>query len=245
MFICTVCGHEFEDTEMHPSYIDICNTCAIGGRKGNLVVTKTNEDWQKIAETNSIEIYNRQPGETDNEWKIWQTYSGMYPASKPNLRVAANTLNISYSVAKNASSKWDYVVRLQSYKMYIDEQTMEQRRVAALEMSAKHIALANTLYDKVSQAVDLIDPMCLKPGEINNLAKTLTELEHRALFDKDVKAAQEWKPKITGDTGSDKPVVTKKNDLAEILGILGQAGALDNKVLGIETTTRVIASEDK
>ena len=233
-FTCAVCRLEYDISEAHSGYIDICTSCAVGGRKANLVVTKTNEDWQKIAEQNSIEIYLRQPGETDTEWRIWQAYCAMYPQVKPNLRVAAEIADVSYGTARLASSKWEYVVRVQAYKLFVDDQLASLRRDNVVAMANRHVALAAKLQEKLELAVDKINPEYLKPSEINSLLKTMTDLENKVYLDKDIQEVKEWKPNVNGNAGQ-KAVSTKKSDLSEILSILGTAGVL-NKV-GIETTT--------
>lgn len=239
-FVCKVCEHELQDNMESQKYLQICQDCE------TLPSTPvTNEDWITMAETNDLALYSRQPLEADSEWLLWNAFSGMYPETKPSIRAAANMINMSYSNAKLIASKWDYNVRIQEYKMFVDEQTKKERALAVKEMNAKHISMAQKLQGKLEKAIENIDPFELKPGDLNALLKTMNELERKAHLDKEARELVEYTPNVSNTKTGQKEVAIKKDDMAEILSILSATGQLNNKTIGVETTTtRVIAREE-
>lgn len=238
MFTCTICRCDYEENEMAPQYINICKNCAADSK--SLIVKRDNEDWQKVAEDNSLELYERQPGEGDTEWYLWQCFSGQYPNAKPNLRLAAEQAGISYNYARRIFYKWDYNVRIQVYKAFIDEVAVLERKKAVVEMQESYTNMANKLRSKVNEAIQGIVPALMKPSEIVQMAKLVTELEQKAHLDKTVREVIDYKPRVNNVKEGQKELVTKKEDMTEILNILGAAGILKDSTIGIEQTTRVV-----
>lgn len=83
--------------------------------------------------------------------------------------------------------------------------------------------MATTLRDKLKKAIETIDPVALKPGEIASLAKLATEMERKARID--TIAQEEARQPLLVDTGNPelKKNETKKDDLKEVMEQLGQA----------------------
>lgn len=102
--------------------------------------------------------------------------------------------------------------------------------------------MATTLRDKLKKAIETIDPVALKPGEIASLAKLATEMERKARID--TIAQEEARQPLLVDTGNPelKKNETKKDDLQEVMSILIKAGALgDLSAVGVrETTTKEV-----
>lgn len=247
MIKCIICQMEKDDSELDQELLCVCRDCVDTTRRGAALVQVSNDDWIKIAESNDLRLYERQPMETDTEWKLWQAYSGMYPEQKPVLRVAAASIGISASYASVLKNRWDYNVRIQEYKRHIDELTTIERANAVKDMNAKHISMAAKLQGKLDQAIDMIDPGMLKPAELNSLLKTMAELEQKAHLNND--SVQADTKIIIGTKGKDeKDVTTSRDDISEILSILdGSVGGLAGLrgPIGVEktttTTTRVMS----
>lgn len=242
LFTCKLCKKDKPIEEESTTYIGMCNSCVSTGKEV-LNLSVDTSDWTKLADINDIELYDRQPMEADTEWRLFQCYSAMYPEAKPSLRQAAELAGISYSHASSIATKWDYKLRIQAYKQWIDELSKAQRAIAVKDMNAKHVSMAMKLQGKLDRAIDNIDPTMLAPRDINALLKTMSELERKALLDNAAQEAIEYRPAVGSSSEGKKEVTLKKNDMTEILGILKATGQLNTSLMGVETTTttRVIA----
>lgn len=241
-FVCVICAIERDETDLHEGYINICKHCIKDQNNRKALIRQHNDGWMEIAKDNQIDLWDRQPVETDTEWKIWQAYSGMYPDKKPNYRDVAEIAGCSLSYAQKTGSRWDFNIRMQHYKRHVDELTKQERAVAIKEMNAKHISMAEKLRAKLDSAIDAIDPYALKPSDLNSLMRTMSELERKAHVSESSGDADVAAMVDTSQGG--KEIVTKKEDMSEILQILGAAGMLEGKTVGIEKTERVIIKED-
>lgn len=239
-FLCAICAIEKPDEELHSNYVNICNSCVTASKNRKALVRQRNDGWMKIADDNDLKYYDRQPMETDSEWKIWQAYSGMYPDKKPTYRDVASLVGCSMSHVKNTALRWDYNVRMQHYKQYVDELTRQHRANAIKDMNDKHISMAEMLRNKLDEAIRYLDPAAIKPSEISTMVKTMAELERKAHLDREI----EDNAVVALDTQGQGAKVTKKEDMSEILTILGAAGMLQGKQVGIERTERIVVKED-
>ena len=138
-------------------------------------------------------------------------------------------------------------MRMQAWMVECDRITMLQRRDEILNMNKEHVDMATTLRDKLKKAIETIDPVALKPGEIASLAKLATEMERKARID--TIAQEESRQPLLVDTGNPelKKNETKKDDLKEVMDILLKAGALgDITHIGVRRTeTTEVALVDK
>lgn len=236
--ICIKCN---QDKEPHKEGAVMCVDCFKAETNRKALQRRKNEDWMAIAEENEIPLYERQPEENDTEWALWNAYRNMYPATKPNIRIACQDLDITYDHARRISSRWDFSVRIKAWAKHCDELVSQERQDAIVAMNKRHIEMARKLQTKIDKAIDNIDPYELAPKDLNALMKTMAELERKAQLDETVG--------YTANVGLSankqvKDMTTKKEDLPEVLSILMSAGVLDSKKIGIEQTTRVVVSED-
>lgn len=242
MFQCQICRSELDDDKMSRQYIGICKSCAAASKVGKLITPRDLGDWKKFAEQNSLPLFERMPQESDSEWQLWLAYSGQYPDATPNLRKAAESICMPYSTAKKISSRWEYSTRILEYKMFVDQQTKLQRAAAVREANEEHLSMAKALREKLAVAIENIDPTFLAPKDINSLLKTATELERKALLDKDTVEQVDYRPNVVDRKNQNKAKAVDKSAMAETLQILQSTGLLGkaaNKI-GIEQTTRVI-----
>ena len=207
-----------------------------------------NEGWQEIAKDSGLELWERQPQETQLEWTIWQAYRDSYPGAKPSYRVVAEQVGSTYGFVKKVARRWDFQVRMQAWISECDRLTVAQRRKEVLAMNQDHINMAAKLRAKLDLAIDLVDPATLKPSELNSLLKTVTELEKKAALD-NVAQEEQLMASAAASLGlNENPDIkvseTKKDDLGAVLGILLQAGALgDVTHIGVRKTTEVIVGD--
>ena len=136
-------------------------------------------------------------------------------------------------------------MRMQAWKAECDRITMAQRQEQILHMNAEHISMAQRLRDKMSRAIDSIDPSELKPSDLSSLMRLATDLERRAQIDS--QAQEEMQMAVPVDMAENpdiKKSPTKQDDLGEVLNILLATGALGSVThIGVrETTTREVVA---
>lgn len=238
--ICRRCGLE---KESHPEYANLCVDCVNVENSRVSYYRQHNYNWMEAAAEADIEVWLRQPEETDTEWAVWLAYRDAYPGVKPSYRMVAEQLGTTVNVVKKVGQRWTFPARLQAWAKYIDELTLARRRDEILSMNAKHIDMATRLNSKISSAIDAIQPSTLTPGELKGLLQLSTELERKARLDKTelehVRVDDNENPEL-------QHKMTKTDDINEILTILGAAGALPKNVtgIGVRTTTEVILKDD-
>jgi hypothetical protein len=206
-----------------------------------------NADWQEIAKENGIDLWERQPGETQLEWSIWQAYRDSYPGAKPTYKGVAEKVGSTYDYVVQVAKRWSFNMRMQAWIAECDRITMAQRREEVLAMNADHIAMATKLREKMHVAIDHIDPFTLKPSELSSLLKTMSELERKAHTDS--MAIEQMAAGGAGLVDAGNPDIkkspTKQADLSEVLSILLKAGALgDIGAVGVRQTTEVVVRDN-
>lgn len=243
---CRQCGQQKTASRRTPHW---CVDCERAYNNRYSFMRQQNADWMDVAKDNGIELYERQPGETQLEWTIWQAYRDSYPGAKPSYRVVAEKAKSTYDFVQKTAARWNFQIRMQAWIAECDRATMAQRRQEVLSMNADHIAMAAALRGKLNTAIAAIDPMSLKPGEINGLMKTMAELERKARLDTMAVEEQMGAGFVDADNPELKKSPTKQSDLAEVVGILLKAGALgDITQIGVRQTetkvTEIVAKGD-
>lgn len=244
---CRYCGQQKPASHRSPH---MCVDCEKAYNSRHSYMRQRNSDWIEVARENGIELYERQPGETQLEWSIWQAYRDSYPGAKPSYKNVAAKVDSTYDFVSKTAARWSFNTRMQAWITYCDQVTLAQRRQEVLDMNADHIAMATKLRQKMSVAIDAIDPFSLKPGEINSLMKTMAELERKARTDTMAVEAMQADGFVDADNPELKKSPTKQNDLSEVLSILLGAGALgDINAIGVRTTetktTEVVVRGDE
>lgn len=209
-----------------------------------------NDNWIEVAKDNGIEVWERQPGETQLEWTIWQAYRDSYPGAKPSYKEVAIKADTTYDFVRKTASRWSFNTRMQAWIADCDRITLSQRRQEVLDMNKDHIAMARKLREKMNVAIDLVDPGTLKPNELNSLLKTMAELEKRAQMDAMALEEHQGDGFIDHENPNLKKSPTKQGDLSEVVSILLKAGALgDITQIGVRQTetkvTEIVAKGDE
>lgn len=206
------------------------------------------DDWIANAKENGVDLWLQQPGETQWEYTVWTAYRDAYPGKKPSYGDVARQLNTTYNSVKKIAQRWTFQLRMQAWMKYCDDLTMQQRRQEIIDMNKEHVDMAAKLRKKLDAAIESIDPLSLKPGEIASLAKLASEMERKARVD--TIAQEELRRDSLVDTENPdlKKSPTKQADLSEVVGILLKAGALgDITQIGVrqtQTTEVVVRDTD-
>ncbi|MNU34894.1 hypothetical protein D3C71_234810 [compost metagenome] len=227
MIVCKGCGME---TEPHKSDPNRCDACvrAEGSRVTHL--RQQNSSWIDVAKEAELELWERQPEETDREWQVWLAYRDAYPSVRPSFRLVAEQLDTTVNVVSKISSRWSFPVRLQAWANHCDELTRKKREEEIIKMNEQHTTMAAALNKKLAKAIEKIDPYDLSPKEIQGLMKVATDLERKARLDQPIAT-----PVVINDDNPDlKSATLPTENLAEVIGILGAAGVLSN--FGIRQT---------
>lgn len=243
MIQCPRCG------QLKPAHhIDkhICVDCAKAENTRITYYRQHQEDWIANAKENGLDLWVQQPGETQWEFTVWAAYRDSYPGKKPTYSSVAQQLNTTYNAVRKIAQRWSFQLRMQAWMKHCDDVTLLQRRQEILDMNKDHVDMAARLRAKLSSAIDMIDPMALKPGEITSLAKLAADMERKARVD--TIAQEEMRADLLTDTENPelKKNPTKQTDLQEVLGILVSSGALgDVTAVGVKETktTQVVVAD--
>lgn len=217
-----------------------CKQCADTEIQNTAVSRKMNANWMDESKELGLQLFERQPEETDQEWLIWTTYRSYYPLKMPTWTELAKKCGVSVATVTRAAQKWSYKVRLVAWARFTDETIQEDRIVAIKEMNQKQLAMAQNIQQKLATAIEALDPTLLKPNEIVSLFKVATELERRVTTYVDEKVES-----TAVDSRTKQISTTRPEDLGEIVAILQKTGVLEGRIVGVEQTTRLLAKEDR
>lgn len=231
--ICKTCSQE---AEPHKQSNDTCDAC-YKANANRVMYLRNNHNWMDIAVDAGIELYERQPQETDHEWSVWLKFRGQYPGKRPVYKEVAEELGLTHSAVKNIAQRWDFTLRMQAWAKHVDELALQQHEKDIIEMNKQHVDMAARLNAKISKAIDMLQVETLTPRELNSLMKTATELEKKARVDQIVP---------TNRLNDENPELNKKevktSDIEEIVKILSKAGKLGN--FGVRQTTTEVVVKD-
>ena len=244
MIECPKCG---QTKPAHSTNRHLCVDCVKAENNRYSHIRRHNEDWMNVAKECGLDPWAQQPGETQWEYTVWVAYRDSYPGKKPTYSDVAKQLNTTYEAVRKVAQRWSFPVRMQAWMVECDRLTLAQRRQEVLDMNKDHVDMAARLRSKLSEAIDNIDPLALKPGEIVSLARTAAEMERKARVD--TIAQEEMRRELLTDTENPelKKAPTKQSDLSEVVGILLKAGALgDITQIGVRQTqtTEVVVKDD-
>jgi len=237
---CKKCGQDkiMDSVDKH-----LCVDCVRAENNRVAFYRQQNFGWMDIAKEADISLWERQPGETDWEWIVWQRYRDTYPMQRPSYRTVAEDLNTTVGAVKKIGARWSFPARLQAWMRQVDAMTQRQRETEILEMNKKHITLAEKINVKLEKAIDNIDPTLMSAKEIAGLLKISSELERKARLDQPVLGAV----RADDDNPDLKKANTNTEDLAQVVDILTKAGVLTGNI-GVRTTTttttEVVVKED-
>lgn len=245
MIKCPRCGQTKQRANKSPH---MCVDCEKAENTRITYYRQHQDNWMDTAKEAGLDVWAQQPGETQWEWTIWQAYRDSYPGKRATYGDIARQLNTTYNVVQKVAQRWSFPVRMQAWITECDKITMMQRRQEVLDMNKDHVDMAARLRAKLSAAIDAIDPLSLKPGELSSLAKMATDLERKARLD--TISQEEIRRGMLVDTENPdlKKSPTKTNDLSEVVGILLKAGALGNiTTIGVKETktTQVVVGDNE
>ena len=237
MVVCKRCGQEKEPDKRNPH---LCVDCVKAENNRISYYRHHNFNWIDVAKEADLELWERQPAETDREWQIWLAYRDTYPSKRPSYRSVAEQLGTTISAVKKVGARWDFAVRLQAWAKHIDEMILKERQQEILDMNKKHVDMATKLNNKLNTAIDNIDPYSMSPKDIQGLLKLSSELERKARLDQ----PEIIKPAIVDDNPELKESPTKTEDLGEVIEILRKANAFGNVGVRQTKTTEIVVRED-
>lgn len=236
---CLKCHQEKEDV-----VTDVCGDCKRAEQARNTLI-RSNKHWMEHAEELGLELWERQPGETDNEYTAWTHYRNAYPARKPTLRDVAEVMGMSLGTVQKMSTRWNFASRIQAWIKHVDEHVMSERRQEILDMNKQHMDMAAVLNSKIATAINNLEPEMMTAKDINALMKTATELERKARVDQLTLVAQgNPAARMSDENPNLKQAEVKTSDIGEIIKILSGAGALDNVGIRQTVTTEVVKKGD-
>ena len=231
------CSRCSQEKTPHKTNRHLCEDCVKAENNRVSYYRYHNFNWIDVAREAELELWERQPAETDREWQIWLAYRDMYPSTRPSYRQVAEQLGTTVAVVKKIGARWDFPVRLQAWAKYVDNLTLQQRQQEILDMNKKHIEMAQALNEKLTTAINAIDPYELEPKDIKGLLQLSAELERKArLHNPDV-----LRPELADENPNLKNSPTKTEDLKEILDILVKANVF--KAIGVKQTTEIVVKE--
>ena len=219
--------------------VSVVNTAENGKKKPkDMVAAVVGQDWQSLSRSLGLELYERQPEESDNEWLAWMTYREYYPGKLPTMSELAQKLHMTVATLLKYSQKWNWKVRMIHWARATDADNMSQRRDAIREMNRQQLEITQTMMSKLVEAMDYLDPATMKPAEITNMMKFATGLQKEINSYVDEKIDQ---PALDANTVK-QAQLTKKEELSDVAQILASVGLLGN-TQGTKTT--VIIQEGK
>lgn len=227
----------------------LCVDCARAERNRYSYIRKNQGDWMEAAKDAGIDVWLQQPGETNWEYTIWSAYRDSYPGRLRTYSEVAEEVGTTKAFVATVAQRWTFAMRMEAWKAECDRITMAQRHAQILAMNAEHISMAQRMRDKLSVAIDNIDPLTLKPSEITQLAKLATDLESKAQLSAQAQEEQQAAQVVVAGGAvtnpDEKNSPTKQSDLAEVVGILLKTGALGSITqIGVrETTTREVVAK--
>lgn len=204
-------------------------------------VTVLSQDWQSLSRSLGLELYERQPEESDNEWLAWMTYREYYPGKLPTMSELSRKVNIGVATLVRYSQKWSWKVRMMHWARATDASIQDERAEAIKEMNRKQLQLTSTMMDKLVEAVDYLDPAVMKPSEITNMMKFAAGLQKDIISYTPEKIDQ---PAMDANAVKQSQV-TKREDLSSVAEILASVGLLNGGKVGIKTTEVVIQKEEE
>lgn len=241
MITCPRCG-QFK--QAHHIDKHLCIDCVNAENTRVTYYRQHQDDWIANAKENGIDLWLQQPGETQWEYTVWTAYRDSYPGKKPTYGEVARQLNTTYNSVRKIAQRWSFPLRMQAWMKQCDDLTLHQRRQEILEMNKDHVDMAAKLRAKLNSAIDAIDPLSLKPGEIASLAKLATDMERKARVDSIAQDEMIRDSLVDTENPDLKKSPTKQADLSEVLGILLKAGALgEGAQIGVRQTTEVVVKD--
>lgn len=220
----------------------LCEDCSKAENNRYSFLRTQNAGWMEVSKEAGLELWERQPQETEREYQIWLHYRDSYPSIKPSQAEVARQLCTTRNVVHKVAKRWDFSVRMQAWATYTDGIILARRTNELIDMNKAHVDMANNINEKLQKAIRMLDPATMSPRDIASLLKLSTELESKARVD----TIERYHPVVLEDVNPDLKVIEPNvSDLSEIVAILEKAKVLGNSV-GVKktVTTEVVIKDD-
>ena len=205
----------------------ICRSCVQYWNRA-LPQSAPQEDIVALSRDSGIDAWKQLPGETHWEYLMWTRYRDVYydGVTRMTHEELAKTYLYTVGVVERVASRWMWQVRIQRYLRHIEIETLQRRKKEIVDMTQDHIEMARALREKLKGAIEGLEPGDLRATDINGLFKTMTEIERKAMLEIE-KQESDYIEVLSDPEGVGlKKHETEQTDLAEVVNILLQAGAL-------------------
>lgn len=135
------------------------------------------------APTRNPEPWERQVGESQQAFEAFATYRDQ--TGRRSRRAVAEKLSKSDALMNRWQTRWNWVSRAQAWDDEQDRQWREELGRARVDMARRHTQLARAVLAKLTQRLINIDADKLTPADLERWLRTATEVERRALGDRD------------------------------------------------------------
>lgn len=179
-------------------------------------------DWQSLAATLGLELYERQPEESNNEWYAWCEYRKYYPGKLPTMSELSKACGIAVGTLVRYQQKWSWKTRLLHWSRATDADIMSKRREAIKKMNEDQLQIADAMMEKLKEGVMYLDPATMRPNELTNMMKVVSGIQ------KDITSYVEEpvdQPALDANTVKQSQL-TKKEDAVDVLSVLQSVGLL-------------------
>ena len=141
-----------------------------------------------------MEIWERQPGETDAMWRPFEHYRNAGPSR--TLARSADALGLSTSRLEQLSSRWKWQLRVRAYDMGRDRTLQQAMLRARNAMLARHASMAQRIQQSFSTLLQTVDPEAVGPADAARIVEAAMRLEReaRAMADREVKDLETLRP---------------------------------------------------
>jgi len=214
----------------------ICSLCAVKDTQNTALAKKTNDNWMEEAKELGIEAFERQPAETDTEWRIWTEYRSYYPMKLPTYSELAAKTGYAVATVVKAAQRWSYKVRLIDWARYTDADIQERRIESIRDMNERQLKMTDSLQTKLETAIESLNVTTLKPSELATLFKLTTDLERKIKTYVETPVVQSG----VAEGGNKNNTLTKAENIDEIIKILQKTGVMDSRTIGIEQSTKIV-----
>lgn len=121
------------------------------------------------------ELWERQEGETTKAYAAFCVYRDL--GSDRSLSKAAESLGKSKPMMEQWSSKYDWVKRAEAWDDEQDRIARKKNTEEIVRMRKRHAKIAQAALEKVSAALEYIDPENISNSDIARLMDTASKLE--------------------------------------------------------------------
>ena len=128
-----------------------------------------------MAKNDEIELWERQPEESAKAWEAFVIYRDL--GLQRSLRKVAEELSKSETLMKRWSKQYDWPKRAQAWDAEQDRISRAAQVEEIKKMRRRHAKIAETAMDKISAALERLDPEDISNSDIARLMSEASKLE--------------------------------------------------------------------